>query len=200
MKIIKTMKTSSTYLVVISTILISCSTDQKNNSENSNIISDDLHFAFKTPDWERKINCQDLDFFPEKVNDSTSMIYAESLSTKVTFYFTYPRDSSKIVKTNFLKKHKIMTPRANNEPFQFSQKLPIDATTQDYMNKLISLEGISETEYNQISEIKYLKSEIDYALFKIKCNYEMNAYSNLSPTIIKPITGNFTFIIRTTKK
>ncbi|PKB15341.1 hypothetical protein [Flavobacterium sp. 5] len=179
----------------------SCSSDEnKNDSENSTEVSDALHLAFKTPDWEQNINCEKLDLFPDAQNDSTNVVSASSASTRETFYFSYPKDSSKIVKTKILSKHKIMELGSNNEPFQFSQKLPLNASSiDDTTKRLASLEGLSDTEYNQVIEIKYLKSESNYAVFIVKCKYEMKAYLIETPETIKKITGTFSFKIRTTK-
>lgn len=180
-------------------VLNSCSSD----SETSSIAttSDALHLAFKTPDWEKTINCDLLDLYPTVVNDSTSIVSASSASTRETFYFSYPNDSSKIVKAKYLKKYKIMSVYENVEPFQFSQKLPLDANSIDNLDKrLVSSEGFSASEYNQVLDVKYLKSEQNFAIFRVKCKYEMKAYLASTPEIIKPVSGTFTFKIRTTKK
>lgn len=195
----KTIKIISTYLTIISLTLTSCTSDDKSSDDDNAI--EDLHLSFKTPDWERKINCDKLDLFPHEINDTTSTVNANSESTQETFCFSYPRDSSKIVKAEILKKHKIMTTYENNEPFQFSQKLPLDANSiNDITKRLISLEGLSDSEYNQVIEIKYLKSETKYAVFIVKCKYEMKTYLASSTDIIKPVTGTFTLKIRTSKK
>ncbi|MBW4362737.1 hypothetical protein [Flavobacterium taihuense] len=199
----KTIKTLSKYLILFSIVLTSCTNDEKKDPTrlNSQNTIDYLHLSFKTPDWERKINCDKLDLYPNEINDSTSTVLASSASTNETFCFSYPRDSSKIVKAKILKKHKIMATYENNEPFQFSQKLPLDANSiDDTTKRLISLEGFSETEYNQVVAVKYLKSEPKYAVFIVECKYEMKANVISSSDISKPITGTFIFKIRTNKK
>lgn len=201
LKSMKTIKIISTYLTIISLALTSCTSDDKSSDDDDTNVIEDLHLSFKSPDWERKINCDRLDLFPSEINDTTSTVNASSESTRETFCFSYPRDSSKIVKAKILKKHKIMTTYENNEPFQFSQKLPLDANSiDDTTKRLISLEGLSDSEYNQVIEIKYLKSEPQYAVFIVKCKYEMKTYLVSSPDIIKPVTGTFTLKIRTSKK
>ena len=200
MKIMKTIKTLSTYLIIISIILTSCTTDEAKNSDSSNPASLDLHFAFKTPDWERKIDCTLLDLYPIVFNDTTSGVSAYSASTKEAFCLTYPKDSSDIVRPHTYKKYKVMEYYSNEEPFQFSQKLPLDESSLDDLSKkLISKAGFSTTEYNQVTEIKYIKSEAQYAVFKIKGVYEMKTYLPLTPDVIKTVTGTYTFIIRTSK-
>lgn len=197
----KTLKIMAVYAAVFSIAAVSCTAEDDKSSDDPNAVTEDLHLSFKTPDWERKINCEKLDLFPNEINDTTSTVNASSESTRETFCFSYPRDSSRIVKAKILKKHKIMTTYENNEPFQFSQKLPLDANSIDDTSKrLISLEGLSETEYNQVVEIKYLKSEAKYAVFIVKCKYEMKTHLVSSTEIIKPVSGTFTFKIRTSKK
>ncbi|MWB96169.1 hypothetical protein GON26_17540 [Flavobacterium sp. GA093] len=181
----------------------SCSSEDSkdgNESENPDTVSDALHLAFKTPDWEEYINCEQLDLFPQSINESTSYVSASSASTRETFFFSYPSDSSKIVKAEILSKHKIMEFGSNDEPFQFSQKLPLDRNSiDDTTKRLVSSEGLSTNEYNQLVEVKYLKSEKDYAVFRVKCKYEMTTYLVNSPETTKKVTGTFAFKIRTSK-
>lgn len=187
-------------LAVLLINLASCTTDENKDSDDSNLVSLDLHLAFKTPDWERKIDCTLLDLYPIVFNDTTSGVSAFSASTKEAFCFTYPKDSSEMVRPRTYKKYKVMEYYSNEEPFQFSQKLPLNGNSLDDLSKkLISKAGFSATEYNQVTEIKYLKSEAQYAVFKIKCAYEMKTYLPSTPEVIKPVTGTYAFIIRTSK-
>ena len=187
---------------IASLLLFSCSKSESSEESivNPNTVSDDLHMAFKTPDWERNIDCSLLDLSPTVYNDSTYGVSATSVSTKETFCFTYAKDSSKIVKSKYLKKYKIMSIYGNNAPFQFSQKLPLDENSlEDLSKKLISFEGFSTSEYNQVVEVKYLSSEANFAVFRVKCKYEMKMYLPSLPENFKPVSGTFTFKIRTTK-
>ena len=194
------MKTQIIFLVVLLILITSCTTDEKKDSSGTNPASLDLHFAFKTPDWERKIDCTLLDLYPIVFNDTTSGVSAYSASTKEAFCFTYPKDSSEMVRPRTYKKYKVMEYYSNEEPFQLSQKLPLnESSLDDLSKKLISKAGFSATEYNQVTEIKYLKSETQYAVFKIKCTYEMKTYLPSTPDIIKTVSGTYAFIIRTSK-
>lgn len=176
---------------------VSCSKEM--SSENA-INSDELHFSFKTPDWERKIDCSLLDLYPEIVNDTTLRVSATSASTKESFLLTYPKDSSQMVRPRTYKKYKIMEYGYNEEPFQFSQVLPLDEISLGNSSKtLISKAGFSATENNQVTEIKYIRSETQCAVFKIKCTYEMKTYLQSTPDVIKPVSGTYAFIIRTSK-
>ena len=180
----------------------SCSSDEnKDESDSESEVSEALHLAFKTPDWERYINCDRLDLIPNAINDSTNVVFASSESTRETFFFSYPKDSSKIVKAKILSKHKIMEYGNNNEPFQFSQKLPLDGNSiDDTTKRLVSSEGQSDTEYNQVIGIKYLKSESNYAVFRVQCKYEMKTYLIDATETIKNVTGTFAFKVRVAKK
>jgi hypothetical protein len=192
-------KTSLLSFVVL--VLFSCTpTESTDSSVNPDTVSDNLHLAFKTPDWERNIDCSMLDLFPTVYNDSTYGVSATSASTKEIFCLTYPKDGSKIINPKYLKKHKIMSIYGNTAPFQFSQKLPLNENSLDDLSKkLVSSEGFSDSEYNQVLEVKYLSTEADYMLFRVKCKYEMKTYLPSNPDIIKPVSGTFTFKIRTTK-
>lgn len=164
------------------------------------VVTDNLHFLFTTPDWSRDINCELLNFYPTAVNDSTSYVYATSQSTNAVFCLSHPKDSSNIVKTKIFKNHKIMSIYDNKEPFQLSLKLDLDANSNgDLTKRLVSQEGFSATEYNQVTEVKYLASETNYAVFRVKCKYEMQMYLASDPTVIKTVSGTLAFKIRTTK-
>lgn len=193
------LKTSLLYATAL--LLFSCSSsDSAESTVNTNTVSDNLHFAFKTPDWERTIDCSKLDFIPTVFNDSTYGISATSASTQETFCFTYPKDGSKIVNPKYLKKHKIMSIYENNAPFQLSQKLPLNQNSfDDLSKKLVSSEGFSDLVYNEVVEVKYLSSDADYMIFRVKCKYKMETSLPLNPEVIKQVSGTFTFKIRTTK-
>ncbi|WP_310559925.1 hypothetical protein [Flavobacterium sp.] len=192
----------ATFTIISATMLLfSCSGGETtDDTTNPTTVSDNLHLAFKTPDWERNIDCTLLDLTPTVYNDSTYGVSATSASTKETFCFTYPKYSSKIVNPKYLKKHKVMSIYDNNVPFQFSQKLPLNENSLDDLSKkLVSSEGFSATEYNQVIEVKYLSSEANYDVFRVKCKYEMKMYLPATPDVIKPVSGTFTFKIRALK-
>ena len=196
------MKKAAKIIVALSFPLLlidsSCSKETSSDSSSSNS-TDRLHFSFKTPDWERWVNCE-LDFPVIALNDSTNVISFSSASTKASLFFSYPKDSSKIVNNRELKRFKIKSFSENDEPFQFSQKLPLDQNSlDDSTTKLVSNEGFSETEYNEVTEVKYIRSEVNNAVFRVKCIYKLNARIISTPEISKPVTGTFTFLVRTSK-
>ena len=196
------MKKTAKIIVALSfpILLIGSSCSKETNSDSSSGNSSDrLHFSFKTPDWERWVNCE-LDFPVIALNDSTNVISFSSASTKASLFFSYPKDSSKIVNNRELKRFKIKSFSENDEPFQFSQKLPLDQNSlDDSTTKLVSNEGFSETEYNEVVEVKYIRSEVNNAVFRVKCIYKLNARIISTPQISKPVTGTFTFLVRTSK-
>lgn len=88
-------------------------------------ISDTLHLSWKTPEWEKFINCEGLGLYPNRLDDNTSYITATSQSTRQRFYFTYPSDSSAMVSPGNLKKFSIREFGAQTGPFEFSQVLRV---------------------------------------------------------------------------
>jgi hypothetical protein len=194
-------KTAKIIVPLFFLVLFFCSSYTKGPSSefSSNNSSDQLHFSFKTPDWNGYIPCK-LDFAAIALNDSTNVIAFDSASTNASLCFSYPKDSSQIVKNRALKRYKIKSYFENNAPFQFSLKLPSNKNCLDDMTKrLISNASFSEAEYNEVAEVKYLKSESNYAVFMVKCNYKLNARIIDTPKISKPVSGTFTFLVRTSK-
>ena len=194
-------KTAKIIVPLFILVLFICSSYTKGpRSEASSInTNDQTHFSFKTPDWNGYVPCK-LDFEAIALNDSTNVIAFDSASTNASLCFTYPKDSSAIVKNRELKRYKIKSHFENNAPFQFSLKLPYDKNSLDDLTKrLFSNAGFSATEYNEVAEVKYIKSEPHYAVFRVKCNYKLNARIIATPKLSKPVSGTFTFLVRTSK-
>ncbi len=84
--------------------LFGCSSSE-DSSNDSNGISNNLHMSFTTPDWNKFINCDLLDLFPVSVNATTNYVSATSASTRETFCFSVPKDSSVMVLASNLKKY-----------------------------------------------------------------------------------------------
>lgn len=194
-------KTAKIIVPLFFLVLFICSSYTKGPSSefSSNNSSDQLHFSFKTPDWNGYVPCK-LDFAAIALNDSTNVIAFDSASTNASLCFTYPKDSSEIVKNRELKRYKIKSHFDNDAPFQFSLKLPLDKNSLDDLTKrVVSNEGFSETEYNEVTEVKYIKSETNNAVFRVKCNYKLNARIIATLEMSKPVSGTFTFLVRTSK-
>jgi hypothetical protein len=185
-----------TLLGIAFLVFTSCSKTTENTT-NASGVSNDLHLSFVTPDWNRTINCNQLNLFPTFINDSTNYVSATSASTLETFCFSLPADSSQMVKTTNLKKYNIRNFFENNSPFEFSQKLPLISGSN---LRLISMDSISSLSFNEVTEINYIGFEANYCLFKVKCKYEMLAKELNNETNIKPITGSFHFKVRTSRR
>jgi len=193
-------------LILFSTCFISCKKGSEDPSDgdkgsgkeivigNGGAVDNTLHMAFKTPDWERKIDCTHLDLDPVGLNDSTSYVSATSASTNETFYFSFPRDSSGMVRPSNIKKYDITRVGANKKPFEFSQTLPINAGST---TKLVSLASSGTDSYNEVLEIKYTGVKGNYAQFQIKCRYSMNMQETLNDSNKKLVTGTFHFKVKT---
>lgn len=157
-------------------------------------ISESLHFNFKTPDWERKIDCTHLDLPAFDFNEGVSYTFATSQSTNSTFFISYPSDSSDIVNPANLKKYAITGYAENEEAFQFSLKLP---PTEGSSERLVSKAGMSETSYNEVTAITYERHEEGEAIFKIKGKYEMTTTLIGEENNEKVVSGTYHFKIRT---
>lgn len=195
------MKIPKTFLhfalsILFLTPLVSCSSDEEGEDTGGGTVSNSLHLKFKTPDWERTINCEHLDLMPMNPAEGVYAVSATSASTSETFYFSYPQDSSAMNQVSNYKKYAIVGYADNDAPFQFSQKLPDNQGSSD---RLISLADNSNTYYNEVEKIEYIGHEGDYSIFKVKCKYNMRAYLLSDEATIKEVSGTFHFKIRTTR-
>ena len=159
--------------------------------------ADDLHMSFVTPDWSRTVNCDQLNLYSLYINDSTSYVSASSASTLETFCFSIPSDSSQMAKPSNLKKFAIRNYFENNTSFEFSQKLPLNNGSA---LRLVSMDSVSVGSYNEVTEIKYLGNEAAYCLFKVSCKYAMWTKEVGNETNVKPVSGTFSFKVRTSRK
>lgn len=170
--------------------------DENVGGNNSGEVSNTLHLSFKTPDWERFINCEQLDLFGYGINETTNYVSATSASTKETFYFSIPKDSSAMAAPANLKKYAITEYGMNGNPFEFSQKLPL---TDGNSNYLVSSAGLTANSYNEVTAINYIGGDSDFALFKVKCRYSMTMKEAGNESTTKQVSGTFHFKVRTSK-
>jgi|GEM_PF-3026960 len=178
-------------------LFTACSgSDDSTDVSGNNEVSNTLHLSFRTPEWDKFINCELLDLYGYGINETTNYVSATSAFTKETFYFSIPKDSSVMVKAENIKKYAITEYGQNENPFEFSQKVPVTEGSQNY---LVSLNELSDNSYNEVVSIAYAGSESNFALFKVKCRYQMKAYEIGNETNIKSITGTFHFKVRTSK-
>lgn len=176
--------------------MTSCSSDEEGDNTDGGSVSNSLHLKFKTPDWERTINCEQLDLMPMNPVEGVYAVSATSASTNETFYFSYPQDSSDMNQVSNYKKYAIAGYAENDAPFQFSQKLPDNQGSTD---RLISLPDMSNSYYNEVEKIEYVGHEEEYSIFKVKCKYNMRTYLLSNEATIKDVSGTFHFKIRTTR-
>ncbi|MCB2377863.1 hypothetical protein LGH70_09740 [Hymenobacter sp. BT635] len=182
--------------------LVSCfGSDSKEEDPAPDAVSESLHFAFKTPDWERQIDCThlNLSFNPLYNNPKIAIASATSGSTYSTFHFAYPADSSALVASTNLRKYPITKYGMGRNAFEFSHKLP---PTEGSNSRLESLPGMSDNAYNEILAVKYAGHQGKYALFDIKAKYAMlmkgTGADSTAPA--KPVTGSFKFRLRANSK
>jgi hypothetical protein len=160
-------------------------------------VDDSLHLAFKTPDWERKIDCTHLDLPSSEYNATTYYTFASSASTRNTFFLSFPKDSSAMVANGNLKQYSIKNFGQMSGPFQFSFKVPVTEGSSTY---LVSQEGFSGQEFNEITSIKYVGASGNEAVFQIKGKYQLSALELNSNNVKKNISGTYHFKVRTTRK
>jgi hypothetical protein len=189
------MKTKLLSALCLMLLLTACSGSDENDSVGGNG-NNTLHLSFKTPDWEQYINCDKLDLYGYPVNETTNYVSATSASTKETFYFSIPKDSSAMVAPGNLKRYAITEYGQNANPFEFSQKLPLTQGSDKY---LVSSAGSSDDSYNEVMQITYIGNEGESALFKVKCSYKMQSFELGNETNVKSISGTFHFKVRTSR-
>lgn len=179
--------------------IMSCqkSDESDDRGDSKAEVSESLHISFKTPDWERNIDCTHLDFSPMSTTPGVYYVGGSSESTRQSFQFSYPEDSSALVAPSNLKKYPILTYGTSDKPFNFSQKLPVTNGSSD---RLIGKAGFSSDEFVEVTQVKYVGSTSTNASFQVKGKYSMKAYL-LSDTVQKKlVTGTFHIKIKTTKK
>lgn len=188
-------------MCVLGVFFFCCSKESgssSNANSNNDIISDDLHVSWKTPDWHYDLQCNDLDFIPDaNPIGNRYFVRATSLSTNEKFAFFYPKDSSEIVKSTTLGKYPIKSytsfiePDGSGEFFQFLQGIPI---TEGNSERIYSKEGFDLDQFNEVVSIKYLQSLDNFAVFLVKCRYSMKM-AKADGSSEKLVTGDFTFKI-----
>ncbi|TGE14191.1 hypothetical protein [Hymenobacter elongatus] len=182
--------------------LASCFEKDEDPTPDETAVSDSLHFAFKTPDWAREIDCEQLNLSFKTIystNDKIAWASAGSQSTGSQFYFTYPADSSALVAPGKLTKYAIGDYLSNTGAFEMSHKVP---TTEGSASRLLSVAGKADNSYNEILSVKYIKHEGAYALFDIKGRYQMQMkeLTNGVYGATKPVSGSFKFRLRAAAK
>ena len=178
--------------------LTACFGDEKKDDPSPNGVSNSLHFAFKTPDWERTIDCERLDL-PYLSSSTVAYASATSASTNSTFYLTYPQDSSKMVAASNLRRYPITTFAASTAAFELSHKLPL---TDGSSVRLVSQAGSGADAYNEIVAVQYAGRSGNYALFNVKGRYLMQMVEINGNTSApgRAVSGTYHFRLRTLRR
>lgn len=163
-------------------IAASCAKNDTNphdeDEPGKNTISNSLHIAFETPDWKREIDCSRLDLppFDLGLDGEVFYVFASSESTRNTFMLSYPKYESELGKPDNIRKYPAAEFGNPTGPFQYGMKLPLDADKLDVSyGRLVSKAGNSETEFTEITEIKRVGTDGEYALYQIKGRYGFNS-------------------------
>ncbi|QDH78774.1 hypothetical protein FKX85_06890 [Echinicola soli] len=162
-------------------------TDPENQTEAE--IPSNLHFAFKTEDWERQIDCTHLDL------DATSseLLMATSQSTGSKFYFVVPASSSEMAKAANLGKY----PIGIEEYFSMALILPM---SQGSETRLKSEIGSSESDsFNEVVSITLDSSEGAFDFYSVKGRYKMKMEGIEDEALNKTCSGTYHFKIRTAR-
>ncbi len=151
-------------------------------------ISDNLHFAFKTPEWERQIDCEQL-AMPFSSYNGVAGVGGTSASTAVAFYFQYPADSTALVQAAVLRRYPIARQIAGSRLGELSLRVPVTAGSSSF---LMPKAGQSATSYNEIVSVKYTDRRNGYPRFDIKCRYQaMMGLATDSTAALRPVSGTY---------
>lgn len=183
------MKKSHLLYLLLPVLFINCKKEKADEPVPGD--SESLYMAFYAPGWGEKINCDLL-----QLNATTTdVLTAESQSTGEKFYLYVPADSSDWAQPANLKKYAI----GFSSNFEFNQTLPAERGSS---TRLIGIEQLSDSSYNEVTEIKYHKSDNTGAYFIIKARYKMKMkvlYSSAADAV-KYVYGDYRLMVKTNKK
>jgi hypothetical protein len=196
-------------LVGLATAMLfsSCTKDELDTTSTptgspTNNTSQDLFFSFQTPDWQRTIACDQMDFNPSN-EIATGLAYAlaTSASTNATFGFPFPTDSSVMALTSNINTYRISAynPWGETDGSAFEISLKLNKNGVDDPQRLYSLAGLSENNYNQVTSVTYVGSDINYANFIVSGNYKMNMV-DYDIDEYKTVTGSYRIKFKTRKQ
>ncbi len=191
----------NTILAVIATILvITTSCTKEDSDENDSGTDQTLFFSFETPDWGKTIPCDNIDFYPtDKISEGIAYVAATSASTNATFGFPFPADSSAMVLTSNIKKYNIAdySSWGSSDDTSFEMSLKLNKTGVDDSDRLYSVAGLSDDNYNEVTSIEYIGSETNYAIFLVKGNYNMEMLDSSDTSENVEVSGSYCIKFRT---
>lgn len=194
----------SIFGVVTVLLFSSCEKEEtKEDSTTSNNTSQELFFSFHTPDWERTIPCDNIDFYPtNEISAGVAFVSATSASTNATFGFPWPSDSSAMNLEANIQQYNVADYSAwgggNQSAFELSLKL--NKTGVEDTDRLLSVAGLSADNYNEITSIEYIGTDGTYANFKVKGNYKMNMVDMMNSSDVRQVTGSYCIKFRTNRQ
>ena len=196
-------------LVGLATAMLfsSCTKDELDSTNtptgsSTNNTSQELFFSFQTPDWQRTIACDQIDFNPNnEIIPGLAYTFATSASTNATFGFPFPTDSSAMALTSNIDTYRISdyNPWGETDGSSFEISLKLNKNGVDDTQRLYSVGGISENNYNQVTSVTYVGSDATYANFLVTGNYKMDMVDPLINEY-KPVTGSYRIKFRTRKQ
>ncbi len=190
-------------ITALSSALISTSCISDTDDPGSSGNGQELFFSFDTPDWERSIPCDKIDFLPtNEISAGVAYVMATSASTNSTFVFPFPADSSAMVLPSNIKKYSISGYNSwgDIEGKSFEIALKLNKTGINDSNRIFSVAGYSDGSYNEVTSIAYIGSEANYANFLVKGNYKMDMVDPVNTSDVKQVTGSYSIKFRTHKK
>ncbi|WP_137401877.1 hypothetical protein [Echinicola rosea] len=191
----KTLKKLLLFTIVLQ--VVSCSmvrdedgsdpSDPENQTENE--IPSSLHFAFKTEDWERQIDCTHLDL------DATNseLLMATSQSTGSKFYFVVPASSHQMALADSVGKYPVGT----DGYFSMAQILPVSQGSEKRLKSEIGFD--EEGSFNEIMSITLDSSEEAFDYYKVKGQYHMKMVGIEDESLKRTCSGTYHFKIKTAK-
>ncbi len=188
-------------LAVIATMLLITTSCVKDDSDESDSETDQtLFFSFETPDWEKTIPCTNIDFYPtNEISDGVAFVLATSASTNATFGFPFPADSSEMVLTSNIKKYSVADYDSwgSSDDTSFEMSLKLNKTGVNDNDRLYSVAGLSDDNYNEVTSIEYISSESNYANFLVKGNYKMEMLDSSDTSGNVQVSGSYCIKFRT---
>lgn len=209
-------------LALVLSAIVSVSSCKKEDSttptgsNNNNNNSVELYTHFKTPVWERKVPCEQMVFYvTEGTTDSTFLAGGTSNSTKFKILLAIPSDSTRLASTAANTKGGIYLAGSDNRmwdstsvdvaqpaPFYLAFNVPIDESHLDQSSTYLrSMPTENRTYYNQVTSIKYVKSEAKFAIFLVKGNFSLKANNPVDNTVQPQIiSGDYTYQVGVLRK
>jgi hypothetical protein len=205
-------------LFAVTLAMSSCKKENTTNpsGNNTGTSTADLYTHFKTPSWEKTVPCEELVFYADAAaTDSTFLAGGTSSSAKFKILLSVPRDSSKLATTATNGKYGIYLAGSDDNmydstsvmvssppPFYLAFTVPIDEShLQQSSTYLRSIPTENRAYYNQVTQIKYVKSESNHAIFLVRGNFSLKANNPIDSSVAAQIiTGDYSYQVGVLRK